>query len=148
MQTLTHIVGYATDHDIAHRLHDLVHDGAVHYITLKKQDTLRHRLRAVTDRGEDVAIALPRSEQLANGAVLLLESGRAIVVRMEAEQWLALRAKDTAAALEIGYFAGNMHWKVQFDRDAIRIAVEGPAQDYLDRLHHLLASGKAQHIDG
>ena len=148
MQTLTHIVGYATDHDIAHLLHDLEHDGAVHYITLKKQDTLRHRLRAVTDRGEDVAIALPRSEQLANGAVLLLESGRAIVVRMEAEQWLALRAKDTAAALEIGYFAGNMHWKVQFDRDAIRIAVEGPAQGYLDRLYHLLASGKAQHIDG
>ena len=147
MQTLTHIVGYATDHDIAHRLHDLEHDGAVHYITLKKQDTLRHRLRAVTDRGEDVAIALPRSEQLANGAVLLLESGRAIVVRMEAEQWLALRAKDTAAALEIGYFAGNMHWKVQFDHDAIRIAVEGSAQGYLDRLHHLLASGKAQHID-
>ena len=30
---------------------------------------------------------------------------RTIVVRMEAEQWLALRAKDTAAALEIGYFA-------------------------------------------
>ncbi len=147
MQTLTHIVGFATDHDIAHRLHDLEHDGAVHYITLKKQDTLRHRLRAVTDRGEDVAIALPRSDQLANGAVLLLESGRAIVVRMEAEQWLVMKAKDTAAALEVGYFAGNMHWKVKFDHDAIRIAIEGPAQSYLDRLHHLLTSGKVQRID-
>ena len=146
MQTLTNIVGYATDHEIAHQLHDLEHDGAVHYITLKRQDTLRHRLRAVTDRGEDVAIALPRTVQLANGAVLLLESRRAIVVRMEAELWLVLQARDTAAALELGYFAGNMHWKVKFDGGTIRIALEGPQQGYLDRLHHILSDGKALRI--
>lgn len=147
MQTLTNIVGYATDHEIAHRLHDLEHDGAVHYITLKKQDTLRHRLRAVTDRGEDVAIALPRTEQLANGAVLLLETHRAVVVRMEAQQWLVMQARDSAAALELGYFAGNMHWKVKFDGDTIRIALEGPEQGYLDRLQHILGDGKARRID-
>jgi urease accessory protein len=148
MQTLTHILGYATDHEIAHRLHHLEHDGAVHYITLNKQDTLRHRLRTVTDHGEEIAIALPRTEQLSNGAVLLLESDRAIVVRMETAQWLALKAKDAAAALEVGYFAGNMHWKVKFDYDVIRIALEGSEQPYLDRLHHLLSAGKAQRIDG
>ena len=147
MQTLTHIIGYATDHDIAHQLHDLEHDAAVHYITLNKQDTLRHRLRTITDRGEDVAIALPRTEQLENGAVLLLEPNRAIVVRMESARWLVLQARDTAAALELGYFAGNMHWKVKFDADAIRIAVEGPEQGYLDRLKHLLADEKVQRID-
>lgn len=147
MQTLTHILGYATDPEIAHRLHDLEHDGAVHYISLHKQDTLRHRLRAITDRGEDVAIALPRSEQLANGAVLLLESDRAIVVRMETERWLVLKANDTAAALELGYFAGNMHWKVKFEGGAIRIALEGPEQAYLDRLQPLLSAGKAQRTD-
>ena len=147
MQTLTHIVGNATDHDIAHRLHDLEHEGAVHYITLKKQDTLRHRLRTITDRGEDVAIALPRTAQLENGAVLLLESNRAIVVRMESERWLVLQARDAAAALELGYFAGNMHWKVKFEGNAIRIALGGPEQGYLERLHHLLADGRAQRID-
>jgi len=147
MQTLTQIVGYATDQEIANKLHHLEHDGAVHYITLNKQDTLRHRLRVVTDGGEDVAIALPRSEQLANGAVLLLESGRAIVVRMEAERWLVLKARDTSAALEVGYFAGNMHWKVKFEDDVLRIVIEGPEQDYLDRLHHLLSDGRAWRID-
>jgi urease accessory protein len=147
MQTLTHILGYATDHDIARRLHEVEHDGAVHYVTLSKQDTLRHRLRAITDRGEDIAIALPRSEQLANGAVLLLESDRAIVVRMKTERWLVLKANDTSAALELGYFAGNMHWKVKFESGAIRIALEGPEQVYLDRLQHLLSAGKATRID-
>ena len=148
MQTLTQILGYATDHDIAHQLHDLEHDGAIHYITLSKQDTLRHRLRTVTDHGEEIAIAIPRTEQLANGAVLLLKPDRAIVVRMETQRWLILKAKDSAAALEIGYFAGNMHWKVQFDGDALRIVVEGSEQAYLDRLHHLLSCGKAQRLDG
>lgn len=147
MQTLTQILGYATDHEIAHRLHHLEHDDAVRYITLSKQDTLRHRLRAITDRGEEIAIALPRTEQLANGAVLLLESDRAIVVRMETERWLVLKAKDAAAALEVGYFAGNMHWKVKFDGDTIRIALEGPEQGYLDRLQHILSGGKARRID-
>jgi urease accessory protein len=69
-------------------------------------------------------------------------------VRMENERWLVLQAKDTAAALEVGYFAGNMHWKVKFDNDAIRIALEGAEQAYLDRMHHLLSAGKAQRIDG
>ncbi len=147
MQTLTHILGYATDHDMARQLHVVEHDGAVHYITLNKQDTLRHHLRVITDRGEVVAIALPRSEQLANGAVLLLESGRAIVVRVEAERWLVLKARDTSAALEVGYFAGNMHWKVKFEDDALRIVIEGPEQNYLDRLHHLLSDGRAWRID-
>ena len=147
MQTLTQILGYATDHEIAHQLHDLEHDDAVRYITLNKQDTLRHRLRAVTDRGEEIAIALPRAEQLANGAVLLLECDRAIVVRMESERWLELKARDAAAALELGYFAGNMHWKVKFNHDAIRIALEGPEQSYLDRLHHLVSDGKVQRVD-
>jgi urease accessory protein len=148
MQTLTHILGYATDHEIAHQLHDLAHDGAIHYITLNRQDTLRHRLRATTDRGDDIAIALSRTEQLANGAVLLLEPNRAIVVRMETERWLCLKAKDTSSALALGYFAGNMHWKVKFDEDVIRISLEGPEQSYLDRLHHLLVDGKASRIDG
>jgi urease accessory protein len=148
MQTLTHIVGFATDHDIAHQLDALEHSGGVHYITLGKQDILRHRLRALTDRGDEFAIALPRSQQLSNGAVLLLEFDRAVVVRMAAERWLVLKARDTAAALEVGYFAGNMHWKVKFDGDAMKIAVEGPEQGYLDRLHHLLADGKARRIDG
>jgi urease accessory protein len=147
MQTLTHILGYATDHDIAHQLHRLAHDGAVHYLTLSKQDTLRHRLRAITDRGDEIAIALPRAEQLANGAVLLLEAGRAVVVRMEAERWLVLKVRDTAAALEVGYFAGNMHWQVKFEDDALRIVIEGPEQGYLDRLHHLISDGRAWRVD-
>ncbi|MEO6022618.1 MAG: urease accessory protein UreE [Burkholderiales bacterium] len=148
MHTLTRIVGHATDNETAHRLHDIEHHGVVHYILLNKQDTLRHRLRITTDKGTEVAIALPRSEQLTNGAVLMLGTDCAIVVRIQETTWLKLRARDNAAALELGYFAGNMHWKVKFDDSILNIAVEGPEQSYLDRLQPLLSSGKAVRVDG
>ena len=47
---------------------------------------------------------------------------------------MVLQPRDTAAALELGYFAGNMHWKVEFDDERLRIAVQGPLESYLERL--------------
>jgi urease accessory protein len=107
----------------------------------------RHRLRASTDRGTECAIALPRAERLTNGAVLLLEAERAIVVRMAEEAWLALQPRDAAAALELGYFAGNMHWRVRFDGARLAIALEGPPKGYLDRMAHLIADGRVRPVE-
>ena len=53
-------------------------------------------------------------------------------------------ATDQSAALELGYFCGNLHWRVRFLPERIMVALEGPEEDYLARLQPLLASGKAQ----
>lgn len=139
---LRRIVGRASDPEVAERLHRLAHRGRVEYLALSPEDTRRHRLRAVGDRGTECAIALPRSEHLVNGAVLLLDEDRAIVVRVMEQSWLALVAADAAAALELGYFAGNMHWPVRFSGPTLRIALQGPERDYLDRLAHLMRDGR------
>ena len=73
---------------------------------------------------------------------------RAIVVRLKEEEWLALEPRDAAAALELGYFAGNMHWPVRFDGTSLRIALHGPVQSYLDRLEHLIADGRVRPFEG
>jgi urease accessory protein len=143
MLRLETILGLVTAPDIAEALHHLEHHGRVEYLTLSEADTQRHRLRALTDRGTECAIALPRHQHLSNGAVLLLEKDRAVVVRMQALQWLTLQPRDAAAALELGYFAGNMHWKVEFDGERLRIALQGPVETYLERLGHLLGDGRA-----
>jgi urease accessory protein len=142
MITLTEIAGNVADHELAHRLQDLDHDGAVEVVVLNKQNMQRHRLRATTNRGSEVAIAIARDQHLTNGAVFFPSPARAIIVRFEEQEWLTLRPTSSATALELGYFAGNMHWKVKFDADVLRIALEGPRQFYLDRLSHLLQSGK------
>jgi urease accessory protein len=147
MLRLDSILGHATDAALAERLHHLEHDGKVEYILLAGEDTARRRLHVATDRGTDCAIVLARAERLSNGAVLLLERDRAIVVRLKEAEWLALLPRDAAAALELGYFAGNMHWPVRFEGAALKIALHGPVEGYLERLDHLLKDGRIRRSD-
>lgn len=144
---LERIIGLASDPRIAEALHDLEHRNAVEYLTLSAADTQRHRLRALSDRGTECAIAIPRTQHLANGAVLLLDHDRAIVVRMREVEWLELETDSVDSALELGYFAGNMHWKVEFAGARLRIALQGPRASYLERMSHLLQSGHVRVID-
>ena len=146
MLRLDSILGTATDAAIAERLHHLEHGGKVEYIMLAGEDTARRRLHVTTDRGTECAILLARADRLSNGAVLLLEEQRAIVVRLKEAEWLALQPRDAAAALELGYFAGNMHWPVRFDGTTLKIALQGPVQTYLDRLDHLLKDGRIRQL--
>ena len=144
---LTTIIGFASESAISDRLHALAHDGRVEQLILERGDTQRRRLRATTDRGTDCAVALPRDQQLSDGAVLALDDDRAIVVHMVEEHWLDLTPRDSASALELGYFAGNLHWRVRFAGDRIRIALEGPEADYLARLAPFLEDGRARRVD-
>jgi urease accessory protein len=146
MLLLDRIIGHASDPRIADALHHVDHRDGVEYLTLSELDTQRHRLRVTTDRGTDCAIALSRAEHLANGAVLWLDHDRAVVVRMQETPWLALRPSDAGAALELGYFAGNMHWKVEFEGALLRIALHGPLESYLERLAPMLASGRVTRV--
>ncbi|MGQ0486558.1 MAG: urease accessory protein UreE [Hyphomicrobiales bacterium] len=145
--TVTKLAGVASDASIADRLHDLDHRGQVEILTIDRGDTLRRRLRGRTNRNTEVLIALDRSERLTDGAVLVLESDRAIVVRMTDERWLRVGPRDIDAALEIGYILGNLHWRVRFEPGAILIAVEGPAEHYTSRLAHLTMQGRIRVTD-
>lgn len=142
MLILDRIVGQASDPALADRLHDLGHNGQVETLSLSASDIQRHRLRLASDRGTDCAIRLERHQHLRNGSVLMLDSERAIVVQMQDQQYLTLRPRDAAAALELGYFAGNMHWKVRFADDWLQIPLHGLEADYLERLAPMLADGR------
>lgn len=144
MITVTSILGTASDPRFADRLHDLEHRDGVELLTIDRDDALRRRLRKTTDKGTEIAIAIDRSEQLVDGAVLLLEERRAVVVRMTEEHWLEVTPRDTDAALEAGYCAGNHHWRVRFAPGRLLIAMQGPTQHYIDRLDHLVQSGKIE----
>ena len=91
-------------------------------------------MRAQTRGGEDLAISLPRDQPLFDGAVLLLEPGRAIVVRVNAERWLRLSPRSISDAVELGYHAGNLHWRVRFAGESLLVALEAPVDDYVARL--------------
>lgn len=140
------IVGWASDEAVADRLHELSHHHAVEYVHLGVLDLDRTRLRVTSDAGADYAVILPRGSALADGAVLLLEPDRAVVVRAGAPQTLTLRATDPAAALRLGFLAGHLHWKVTQDGDVLVVHLDGPESDYLDRITELTAVGRVERV--
>jgi len=142
MITITGIVGTASDPRFAGRLHHLEHDDRVEILVVGEEDASRRRLRGKTDKGTDIAIALERGGELVDGAVLLLEDTRAIVLRKAQQRWLRLTPRDVDAALEAGYCAGNHHWKVLFEPGTLLVATQGPAEHHVDRLKHLVAAGR------
>jgi urease accessory protein len=144
VRVLDGIVGWAADEDVAHRLHELRHHEAVEYLHLDVSDLDRRRLRVTSDAGTDYALVLPRDSVLADGAVLLLETDRAVVVRAGAPRTLTLRATDLAAALRLGFLAGHLHWKADQRDDTLVVHLEGPESDYTSRITELLESQRVE----
>ena len=141
------IAGWADDPAIATRLHVLEHRHAVEYVHLEVADLDRGRLRVTSDAGVDYAVALPRGTGLADGAVLVLDDDRAVVVRSGVARRLVLRAVDTAAALRLGFLAGHLHWKVDQLDDRLLVHLQGPEAEYTARVADLLASGRVERCD-
>jgi urease accessory protein len=145
MLLINRVIGSRLEPALSERIHQLEHRRAVDLLKIASADIARRRLRATTSEGADVAIALPRDQQLFDGAVLLLEADRAIVVRVAEERWLRLQPRGIADAIELGYQAGNLHWRVRFDGEALLVALEGPLDGYLARLGTLMAERRVIH---
>ncbi|MFT6903862.1 MAG: urease accessory protein [Oleiphilaceae bacterium] len=140
MIVLNEIIGSANDELLSEKLHHLSHHGQIEIIKINTADTARSRQKVVTDKGTECGIALSRSQKLYNGAVLHIDEQRAFVIRVNEEQWLRLSPVDSESALELGYHAGNLHWRIRFDGRDLLVALEGPAQRYLDRIAPMLDS--------
>ena len=151
LRILDGIVGWVTDQEVADRLHELRHhtslEHAVEYLHLDVHDLDRKRLRATSDAGTDYAIVLPRDSALADGAVLLLEPDRAVVVRAGAPRTMILRANDIGAALRLGFLVGHLHWKADQRDESVVVHLEGPESDYTSRIVELLESGRVESLD-
>ncbi len=135
------ILGSAGDDEWSHRLHHLGHDGAVETLAIAPADLSRRRFRGTTVEGTECAISLPRSLSLFDGAVLYHEGAKAIVLRVGEQAWLRLRPRGPAEALELGYHAGNLHWRVRFEGGDLLVATDGPQEAYLARIAGMIEGG-------
>jgi urease accessory protein len=148
MLRLHGVVGLASDPGLRDRLHTLEHEGAMERLVIEEADLGRRRLRLTTDRGTDCAVSLDRDTELVDGTVLLLEEARAIVLRVGAPRQWRLRAQHAAAALQLGWHAGNLHWRVRFEGDELVVMLDGPLADYRARIAALLEAGLVEERGG
>jgi urease accessory protein len=63
------------------------------------------------------------------------------VIRLDAPAWLTVQAATGPDALELGYFAGSMHWKVRFEGLVMKVAMDSPREHYLARLSMMIGRG-------
>lgn len=144
MQQISHVIGSRMDPELSGKLHDLEHRDAVDIVVIPSSDLSRRRLRAMTHRGIELAIALPRDQKLYDGAVLILNDDHAVVVKAATERWLRLEPASTADAVELGYHAGNLHWRVRFEDASLLVALEGRPEDYVARIEPMIAGNRVQ----
>lgn len=142
MLKIDHVLGSWLDSEFAEKIHDLEHRGAVDTVMILSEDLARRRFLAKTQAGVELAIVLPRNEKLFDGAVLFFDEHKAIVVRAATERWLCLRPVSLADAIELGYHAGNLHWRVRFDGRALLVALNGRVEDYVARIEPLISAGR------
>ena len=142
MLRIERVLGSRLEPTLSEQLHRLEHRGAVDVVNIPVVDLPRRRLLITTRGGEELAIALPRDQKLFDGAVLLLDDIRAIVVRAGGERWLRLEPRSIEDAIELGYHVGNLHWRVHFDGKVLLVGLEGRPEDYLARLEVLIESGR------
>ncbi|MCB8877078.1 urease accessory protein UreE [Acidisoma silvae] len=140
------ILGSQDDPVLAERLHAISHHGVVEVLFVEPVDLPRRRFHSHTDRGTACFVSLPRSAQLFDGALIHLEDKRAIVLRVGQQNWLRLRP-SAGGAMELGYLAGNLHWKVRFKDDCLLVALDRPIDEYLARLADLQSTGKVSVIE-
>jgi urease accessory protein len=135
---------------LSEQIRRLEHDGLVDTVSIAVADLDRRRLLATTAAGEQLAVALPRHQKLFDGAVLVLEEDRAIIVRAAMQRWLRLEPRSIGDAIELGYHAGNLHWRVRFDGEVLLVALEAQPKDYISRIDNLMSSDRvaASVIDG
>jgi urease accessory protein len=136
------VLGSRADAALHDVIHHLEHHGEVEFVGIAPADLDRRRLLARTDGGEEVAIALPRDQKLYDGAVLVLNDHRAVIVRAGQQRWLRAKPVSASDALELGYHAGNLHWRVRFEGTDLLVALDGPADVYKARIAPMIAAGR------
>ncbi len=140
MLRIDRVLGSRQDPNLSDRLHRVEHRGGVDVVDIPVADLDRRRLLISTTGGEELAIALPRDQKLFDGAVLMLDDAHAIVVRAATQRWLRLEPHSINDAIELGYHAGNFHWRVRFDGEVLLVALEGRPEDYTARIDSLITS--------
>jgi urease accessory protein len=144
VQVLSEVVGHHTDEELHDRLHELDGRGLVVRLVLPTAELGRRRFKATGSDGEEYGVALGRDAVLRDGSVLRLDEAGAVVVEVEEPALLELRATSLEGAVQLGWHAGHLHWRVRMAGDRVDVLLDGPREDYLARIRPWLENGAVE----
>jgi urease accessory protein len=144
METFQGVVGHHSDEAMHDLLHELDHAGKVVHLRVPTAELGRRRFKAVDQHGVEYGVALARSDELRDGSVLSISTDRAVVVDADEGQTLTLRATTLEGAVQLGWHAGHLHWRVRMDADTLMVLLDAPREEYLVRIAQWTTSGSIE----
>jgi urease accessory protein len=98
-------------------------------------DERRHTHRKyMTDKGNEVALALPRGTTLTDGMIIYTDQESIIAVRAQPEPVIVIRPVDQAQACIAAHNLGNWHRSMQVTADGEMLAEEdAPLKEWLSK---------------
>ncbi|MEM8843928.1 MAG: urease accessory protein UreE [Pseudomonadota bacterium] len=147
MLILNSVLGSIDDEVFSDKIHTLSHSDKIEFIKLDPVDLARKKFKAYTTAGRSCAVSVSRDTVLENGSILCIEDDFAIVLKTNEVKWLKIKPHNINAAIELGYFAGNMHWQVRFSDHYLFIALNSSKESYLNRLSNLISNHSIEIIE-
>lgn len=103
-------------------------------LSLPYDDRKKSRLRAVSERGREVAIMLERGSTLRDGDLLAADNGEILLVRAAAESVSDATSADALLLARAAYHLGNRHVPLQIELAALRYQHDHVLDDMLREL--------------
>jgi urease accessory protein len=92
------------------------------------------RGRFTTQRGREIALALPTGTTLEPGATVWIEPDWYLAIEAAPESVLAILPADARAAVRIAFEVGNRHFPLAVDGDALLVPDDTAMVQLLDRI--------------
>jgi urease accessory protein len=90
-------------------------------VTLDYEDRCRRRIAMIGDGGLSFLLDLAATTYLKDGDALLLEDGRLVEIKAEAENLLEIKARDPLHLMTLAWHLGNRHLAAQIEPERIVI---------------------------
>lgn len=103
-------------------------------LVLNYDDRKRSRLRARTQSGREVAIALSRGSALHDGDLLVAQDGGVLLVRAAPEQVSEVQCEEPVLLARAAYHLGNRHVPLQIGPGFLRYQHDHVLDDMVRRL--------------
>ena len=96
---------------------------------ITRAESERLRMRKNTDKGTDIALALPSGRRLSHGDVVYL-SEKMIVINIAPEKVAVVRMKDInlRTAVLLGHVIGNLHRPIKMEPDRVILPIQSESE--------------------
>lgn len=105
------------------------------FVSMTWDERRQPRRKYFTDKGKEVALALPRGTTLTDGTIIYTDEDSIIAVRAEAEPVIVIRPSNQTQACIAAHNLGNWHRSMQVTADGELLAEEdGPLKEWLNKI--------------